>query len=168
MGVTIHFEGQLKNEVAYQQLLEEVSSIAKAEGWSSEAIESRVTTLSRVRDEQDWDYVGPVKGIVISIAEDCDPVRLEFDRDLYVQEFAKTQFAGVEAHLKVLELLKALRPFFHDLKVDEGEYWETGNLRGLTEHMNRAQKAIEAELEKYSHGRMKVKTPSGRIMDLVT
>jgi hypothetical protein len=56
MGVTIHFEGQLKNEVAYQQLLEEVSSIAKAEGWSSEAIESRVTTLSRVRDEQDWDY----------------------------------------------------------------------------------------------------------------
>ena len=53
MGVTIHFEGQLKNEAAYQELLEEVSSIAKAEGWSSEAIESRVTTLSRVRDEQD-------------------------------------------------------------------------------------------------------------------
>jgi hypothetical protein len=169
MGVTIHFEGQLKNEVAYQQLLEEVSSIAKAEGWSSEVIESRVTTLSRVRDEQDWDYVGPVKGIVISIAEDCDPVRLEFGRDLYVQEFAKTQFAGVQAHLKVLELLKALRAFFRDLKVeDEGEYWETGNLRGLTEHMNRAQKAIEGELEKYPHGQMKVKTPSGRIMDLVT
>jgi len=54
MGVTIHFEGQLKNVAAYQELLEEVSSIAKAEGWSSEAIESRVTTLSRVRDEQDW------------------------------------------------------------------------------------------------------------------
>ena len=56
MGVTIHFEGQLRNEAAYQQLLEEVSSIAKAEGWASEAIESRVTTLSRVRDEQDRDY----------------------------------------------------------------------------------------------------------------
>ena len=169
MGVTIHFEGQLKNEAAYQQLLEEVSSIAKAEGWSSEAIESRVTTLLRVRDEQDWNYVGPVKGIVISIAEDCDPVQLEFDRDLYVQEFTKTQFAGVQTHLKLLELLKALKPFFHDLKVeDEGEYWETGNLQGLTEHMNRAQKAIEAELEKYPNGQMKVKTPSGRIMDLVT
>jgi len=73
MGVTIHFEGQLKNEAAYQLLVEAVSSIAKAEGWSSEAIESSVTTLSRVRDEQDWDYVGPVKGIVISIAEYLRP-----------------------------------------------------------------------------------------------
>jgi len=169
MGVTIHFEGRLKNEAAYQQLLEDVSSITKAEGWSSEAIESRIATLSRVCDEQDWDYVGPVKGAVISIAEDCDPVRLEFDRDLYLQEFTKTQFAGVQTHLKVLELLKALRPYFRDLRVeDEGEYWETGNLQGLTEHMNRAQKAIEAELEKYPNGQMKVKTPSGRIMDLIT
>ena len=169
MGVTIHFEGQLKNEAAYQELLEEVSSIAKAEGWSTEASESEVKTLSRVRDEQDWDYVGPVKGIVISIAEDCDPVRLEFDSDLYVQEFTKTQFAGPQVHLKVLELLKALRPFFRDLRVeDEGEYWETGNMQGLIEHLNRGQKAIEAELAKYPDGQMKVKTPSGRIMDLVT
>lgn len=169
MGVTIHFEGQLKNDAAYQELLEEASSIAKVEGWSSEAIESEVKTLSRVRDEQDWDYVGPVKGIVISIAEDCDPVRLEFDSDLYVQDFTKTQFAGPQVHLKILELLKALRPFFHDLRVeDEGEYWETGNLQGLIEHLNRAQKAIEAELAKYPDGQMKVKTPSGRIMDLVT
>jgi hypothetical protein len=82
MGVTVHFEEQLTNEAAYQDLLKTVSSIAKAEGWSSEAIESGVTTLSRVRDERDWDYVGPVKGIAISIAEDCDPVRREFDRDL--------------------------------------------------------------------------------------
>jgi len=68
-----------------------------------------------------------------------------------------------------LDLLKALKPFFRDLKVeDEGEYWETGNLQCLTEHMNRAQKAIEAELEKYPNGQMKVKTPSGRIMDLIT
>ena len=107
--------------------------------------------------------------MVISIAEDCDPVRLEFDSDLYVQEFTKTQFAGPQVHLKVLELLKALRPFFRDLRVeDEGEYWETGNLQGLIEHLNRAQKAIEAELAKYPDGQMKVKTPSGRIMDLVT
>jgi hypothetical protein len=169
MGVTIHFDGHLKDEAAYYQLLDAVISIAKANSWSTEAIESKVTTLSRVRDEQDWDYVGPVRGIVISIAEDCDPVRLEFDRDLYVQEFIKTQFAGSQVHLKVLELLKALKPFFRDLKVeDEGEYWETGNLQHLTEHMNRAQKAIEAELEKYPNGQMKVKTPSGRILDLIT
>jgi hypothetical protein len=169
VGVTIHFEGQLKDEAAYQGLLEVVCSIASVEAWLTEAIESKATTLSRVRDERDWDYVGPVKGIVIFVAKDCDPVRLEFDSDLYVQEFTKTQFAGVQVHLKVLELLKALRPFFRDLTVeDEGEYWETGNLQALSDHMNRAQNAIEAELEKYPHGQMKVKSPSGRIMDLVT
>ena len=46
-----------------------------------------MATLTRVRDEQDWDYVGPVKGVVISTDEDCDHVRLEFDSDLYAQEF---------------------------------------------------------------------------------
>jgi len=54
MGVTIHFEGQLKNEAAYQQLLETVSSIVRVERWSSEAIDSEAATLSRVRDEQNW------------------------------------------------------------------------------------------------------------------
>jgi hypothetical protein len=169
MGVTIHFEGQLENEAAYQRLVEQVSSIVKAEGWLSEEIESKVTTLLRVRDEHDWDYTGPVKGIAVYLHEDCDPVRLEFDENLYVQEYTKTQFAGVQVHLKVVELLKALSPHFRDLRVeDEGEYWETGNLQALTDHMNRSQKAIEAELDQYPNGQMKIKTPSGRIVDLIT
>jgi hypothetical protein len=169
MGITIHFEGQLKDASAYQHLVELISSVANAEGWQVERIASSETTLTRIRDGQEWDYVGPAKGILVSIAEDCDPVRFEFDNTLYVQEFTKTQFAGVRVHLKVLELLRIVRPFFHDLRVeDEGEYWETGILQALTEHMNRAQKAIEAELQKYPNGRVGVKTPSGRIMDLVT
>jgi hypothetical protein len=65
MGVTIHFEGQL------------ASSIADAEGWQIETIASGDVTLPRVRDEKDWNYTGPVKGIVIYVHEDCDPVRLE-------------------------------------------------------------------------------------------
>ena len=81
MGVTIHFEGQLKNEAAYQDLVGLASSIAGAEGWPTEPIASGEVTLSRVRDEKDWDYTGPVKGIVIYLHEDCDPLRLEFDRD---------------------------------------------------------------------------------------
>lgn len=169
MGVTIPFEGQLLDESAYEKLTEFVSSTATTAGWQTEPIEPKEVTLLRVRDEQDWDYSGPVKGIAVYLHEDCDPVRLEFDKNLYVQEFTKTQFAGAQVHLKVLELLKALRPFFRDLRVeDEGEYWEIGNLQGLIEHMNWAQKAIEAELEKYPDGQMKVKTPSGRIVDLIT
>src|SRR5882762_7872263 len=122
MGVTIHYEGQLTSEAAYQDLVGLVSSIAGAEGWPSESIASDEVIVARVRDEKDCDYKGPVKGIVVYLHEDCDPVRLEFDRDLYLQEFTKTQFAGVQIHIDVLKLLKAIQPFFRDLRVeDEGE-----------------------------------------------
>jgi len=169
MGITIHYKGQLSSEAAYQDLVGLVSSIAEAEGWLTEPIASGEVTLHGVRDEQDRDYIGPVKGIVVYLHEDCDPVRLEFDRDLYLQEFTKTQFAGVQVHLDVVKLLKAIQPFFHNLDVeDEGEWWETGDTQILTEHLARAQKAIETELRKDPSARMKVKTPTGRIMDLIT
>ena len=169
MGVTIHFEGQLNNEAAYQELIGVASTIANAEGWPIEPIGSGEVTLSRVRDEKEWDYTGPVKGIVIYLHEDCDPVRLEFDSDLYVQEFIKTQFAGVEMHIKALKLLKAIEPFFRTLNVeDEGEWWETRDTTSLAGHFARVQDVIDAELRKTSSTRVKVKTPSGRIMDFLT
>ena len=169
MGVTIHYEGQLTSEAAYENLVGLVSSIAKAEGWPIESIASSEATLRRGRDEQDWDYTGPTKGIVLYLHTDCEPVRLEFDRDLYVQEFTKTQFAGIEVHIRALRLLKTIRPFFHELKVeDEGEWWETEDTENLTKHFLIAQQGIEAELRKTSSGQLKVKTPSGRIIDVIT
>lgn len=96
-------------------------------------------------------------------------MHLEFDRDLYLQEFTKTQFAGVQIHLGVLKLLKAIQPLFRNLKVeDEGEWWETKDTQILTEHFSRSQRAIEAELRKTPSAQMKVKDPSGRIMDLIS
>ena len=169
MGVTIHFEGELHSEAAYEDLIAVVTSIAKIQSWPTEAIESSGTTLLRVRDEQDWDYTGPVKGIEVHLHNDCDPVRLEFDHELYLQKFTKTQFAGVECHLKVVDLLKTIRPFFRELKVeDEGEFWETGNRAILAEHMDRTRKVIEDEVRKNPSAQVKVKTPSGKIIDLMT
>ena len=168
MGVTIHFEGRLRSEAVYQDVVGLASSIAGTKGWATQAIASDEVTLLRVRDEKDWEYTGPVKGIVLYIHENCDPLRLEFDRDLYVQEFIKTQFAGVEIHIDVLKLLKAIEPFFRKLTVDdEGEWWESEDTSILTEHFSRSQRAIEAELRKTTSAQMKVKTPDGRIMDLL-
>jgi hypothetical protein len=169
MGVTIHFEGQLKGEAAYQDLISTVSSFAKAENWPTQMIESAEVTLLRVRDEQDWDYIGPVKGIELYAHEDCDPVRLEFDRELYIQEFTKTQFAGVECHLKVIDLLKAIEPYFVELRVeDEGEFWEIADRDVLVQHLDWSRRAIEEELRKNPSARMKVKEPDGKIIDLIT
>ena len=169
MGVTIHFEGQLTGEEAYVDLIALVSSIAKAEAWKIDPIENSEVTLLRVRSEENWDYVGPVKGITVYLHDDCDPVRFEFDKDLYVQEFTKTQFAGVDVHLKVMELLRATEPFFKELKVeDEAEFWETTDVEILKCHFDRVQNVIEDELKKNPRARFKVKDPRGRIIDLIT
>ena len=169
MGVTIHFEGQLLDEEAYQKLMGFVSSTARAEGWQTEPIESREVTLLRVRNDQDWDYTGPVKGIALYLHEDCDPVRLEFDADLYLQEFTKTQFAGVDWHLKVIGLLKAIRPYFRELMVnDEGEFWDTGDRAILQDHFDTSREMIKKAFDENPGASMKVKAPDGKIIDLMT
>ena len=169
MGVTIHFEGKLIDEEAYKELMGFVSSTAKLEGWQTEAIESKEVTLLRVRDEQDCDYTGPVKGIALHLHEDCDPVRLEFDADLYLQEFTKTQFAGVDWHLKVIGLLNAIRPYFRELRVDdEGEFWDTGDRAILEDHFQTSREMIEKAFSENPGARMKVKEPDGKIIDLIT
>jgi hypothetical protein len=67
-----------------------------------------------------------------------------------------------------LELLMAITPYFRSLRVeDEGEYWETGDIRLLSEHFSRTQKVIDEELQKDPSARMKVKTQSGRIIDIL-
>jgi len=139
------------------------------QGWLTEPIESEQTSLLRVRNkEEEWNYVGPVSGIVLYPSEDYDPVRLEFDSDLYVQEFTKTQFAGPEIHLKVVALLRVLKPFFRQLEVEDGgEYWETGNVQTLTTHMKAVENVIDAELDKNPSARAKVKRADGRIIDLI-
>jgi len=168
LGVTIHFEGQLFNEAAFSALLETTSTFARQNGWPTEPLKSKNAKLLRVRDEVDWDYCGPVKGIRIFPHDDCDPIRLEFDSDLYIQDYTKTQFAGATIHLKVLELLALIQPFFSTFSVkDEGEYWETRNLTVLVEHMNSTQQVIEDMLREDPSAAMKVKTPEGRIIDLI-
>jgi hypothetical protein len=168
MGVTIHFEGQLTNQAAFQNLVGLVSLLANHHGWQTEPIASDEVTLLRVRDEKEWDYTGPVKGITVYLHPDCDPVRFEFDRDLYMQEYTKTQFAGVECHLKVIYLLRTVQPLFRELKVDdEGEFWETGDLAILQDHLETVEKMINEMLKENPAARTKVKEPDGRIIDLI-
>jgi len=72
---------------------------------------------------------GRVRGIVLYPHENSEPLRLEFDRDLIVQEFIKTQFAPAEIHVKIVGFPKEITPHFEALAVeDEGEYWDTEGL----------------------------------------
>lgn len=169
MGVTIHFEGRLRDADGYRGLLGVVRSIASEKTWLTEEFSIAQAKLVRVLDEKDCDYVGPTKGIVVYVDEWCEPVRLEFDKDFYIQEYVKTQFAGTAVHVEVVSLLRAIEPFFADLHVtDEGEYWESGDRPRLKRHITTINELIRDELKKNPHAEHAVRLPSGRIIDLCT
>ena len=52
MGVTVHFEGRLRGEKAYADLLRSVEETAEAKTWLTERFENGEVTLLRVREER--------------------------------------------------------------------------------------------------------------------
>ncbi len=132
MGVTIHFEGRLKAAGDYDLVIEK--GIALAKKLNSQVIQLDCPTkeLHRVIGEKVFEYRGAVKGIQIQPHEFSDPLVLEFDSENFIQEFCKTQFAGIDIHIEIVSFLKSIQPHFETLKVtDEGKLWETNDIEDL-------------------------------------
>jgi hypothetical protein len=169
MGVTIHFEGTVRDEGAYEQVVHTARTFAEQNGWRWQTINASATTLRRVRNEGEYVYSGATRGIILYPHEDSEPLRLEFDRDLFVQDFIKTQFAPIGIHIKVVRLLKAIAPQFTSLIVDdEGEFWDGESVDQLARNLQACFRAIEKELLTDPNLRGAVHLPSGRIADIVS
>ncbi len=137
MGVTIHFEGQLKSDNDFESVMTKAKNFALKNDIPYEFFPESFKKLSRVKDEQNWDYEGPAKGIRIQPGQNCDPLWLEFDKNNYIQEFCKTQFAGIDTHIQIISFLKEIQSNFIELQVtDEGEYWDTENKALLENHFD--------------------------------
>ncbi len=97
-----------------------------------------------------------------------DPLNLEFDKDYIIQEYCKTQFSGIETHIKVVEVLRLIEPYFDWLDVnDEGEYWETNN-SGITQnHIDKCFEMIEKEKQEKKNLSGPYRIDDGRIVDLM-
>lgn len=168
MGVTIHFEGKLKTSGDFDTVMHIAQRFAELNGMAYSFFQESDKILLRVKNEEDWDYQGPTKGINIQLHESADPLRLEFDSAYYIQEYCKTQFASIEIHEKIIGLLREIKSFFIELIVnDEGELWETDDLEILKEHFDNVFAAIEnLKLENASlDGPYKME--DGRIIDLM-
>ncbi len=168
MGVTIHFEGRLRSAEDLDVVIDIAREFAESKNWLSDPIDDPKATLQRVRDEEDWDYEGPVKGVALQPDLNSEPLRLEFDRDFFIQEYTKTQFAPIECHKDIVLLLKKIEPLFENLIVsDEGEYYETEDEVILRNHLDKCSAMLDeylADPEKY-YG--PVRLQSGRIADLM-
>ena len=168
MGVTIHFDGKLLGSSEYDALLRQVRDFASSQKWPTEDIYEAQRSLERVRNEQDLDYIGLTKGIIVYPHDKAEPLRFEFDDNLYIQEYCKTQFAGPSVHVAIVELMRLLQPLFETLSVeDEGEYWDTSDTSLLSHHMNRVDVAIAQLVAEKPSRQVAVRLPSGRIADLI-
>jgi hypothetical protein len=169
MGVTIHFEGRIKHPKAYPLLLDALQEYAAVHNWPLNQILEKQRTLKRVCDEKDWDYSGITFGLELQPSENSDPLRFEFDKNYFVQEFIKTQFAGPDLHVKIIELFRLIQPYFDKLNIcDEGEFWETSDASRLTEHIENCDKALQEMLAKNPKARGPVRLADGRIVDFMS
>jgi hypothetical protein len=166
MGVTVHYSGKLADPKQVKAVCKELTAIALKMNWDSFASldeDSDFTEFTVVGPE----YETPkddlaLTGIELEPHPDCETFILYFDQsgklchpmimslisEGYLKPedmggFVKTQYAGAETHFWIVGLLKYLQ-IFHlpDLQVvDEGYYWETGDVEMLEERMG----AIDAK-----------------------
>lgn len=133
MGLSIHYTGRIKHPDLTDSLVEEVSEICQELDWKNQIIRS---------DEIYGITFGP---------EACEPIFLTFDpegrllspvnlmvKDIYEDDktgnlifiaSTKTQYAGPEAHIAIIKLLKYIsKKYLKEFSVtDESYYWETGD-----------------------------------------
>lgn len=168
MGVTIHFEGHVRDQESVRELVKRACALGQAFGWPSSLVDEPHTTITRVIDEEDVPYTGPTQGVELWPHDDCDPIRLELGSDLFVQDYVKTQFAGAETHVRVIELLREIQPCFTDLEVfDEAEFWDTQDHDLLRQHIADTNAAIDDYVRDRPNAQVKVRLPSGKIADIV-
>jgi hypothetical protein len=167
VGVTVHFEGRTADARCRDAAIAVARQYAIDNGWPYEEIAEAHAVLKRVIDEQPVDYLGPTVGVQLRPHEAAEPLRLEFDADNFCQDYCKTQFAPVQTHIQVTELLRLLQPQFSVLTiVDEGEYFETRDLEKLQSHLDNCFKAMERLVAEKPSRSGPVRLPSGRIIDL--
>ena len=111
-----------------------------------------------------------IRGLIIDVHPDCERVHLLFNRQgllrsydpqapgYYTEQeyfFVKTQFAPIEVHIAICELLHFVKDgYMPGLKVtDEGQYWETGDREKLAVHLgflsDKRREWMETKLEEF-------------------
>ena len=173
-GITLHFEGTAANAGAVARVVDTVAAQAERRGWryqrvgGGEVATLDATTLRLLQAAQGAEDLDDLRGIVVYPHEMSEPLYLVFGSKLRTKNFVKTQFAGADVHIALIELLEAVKPLFADLEVDdEGEYWSTHDRARLDQRLAAAASAMGALHAKMPDARGPVKRPDGRIVDLV-
>lgn len=167
-GITIHYEGKLASTNALTNVLDAATNFATQHGWKWVAVQTNRVEMTRFFHEKEQKYIGPLTGVVLFPHEMCEPLHIEFGSDLVMQDFVKTQFAGVEVHIAVVEFLRRVKPLCQELNVfDDSEYWETNDRPMLESHINTVNKLVTQMKKEKPSSRGPLKLKDGRIVDII-
>lgn len=147
MGLSIHYNGQLKSPSLIPTITAEVEDICQSMDWEYQLFENTAAVSSDVLKNEPRHENGEIllKGIAFT-PEGSEPIWLHFtttgrltsivnfmildglsEEDLVYWVSTKTQYAGIDAHIAICSLLKYLKQKYFktfDLE-DEGYYWMT-------------------------------------------
>ncbi len=145
MGLSIHYSGSITDVALIQPLTEEVQDVCTSLNWNYHLFD----------DEH-------FKGICFS-PEECEPLFLTFTPEgilaspvlwqLKIEPITtiatKTQFAGIEAHIAVIKLLKHVQAkYLASFELfDEGGYWESDDEGVLKKQFDRYNFLLDAVCE---------------------
>ncbi len=155
MGLSFHYTGSLKKNASITDLIDEVKDISEILNWKYHILDTDFPEVELTDGKVDGNLYGicfspencePVFLTFLSNRRLCSPVSLrdfeqpvsEVPEDAYLV-FTKTQYAGPEAHMAVIHVLKHIsKKYLEELNViDEGQYWETGDEQLLRDTFKR-------------------------------
>ena len=167
MGVTVHYEGCLRSPLLVEELINTATRYADSHRWPIRRIDGDATDLLRIIDEKEYYYSGPVCGVELRPHADAEPLKFEFDDEMFLQNFCKTQFAGAEIHIAVIQLLDQIGPYFVELRVeDEGGYWSSRDEARLRQHLDTVNRMLTEIKDRDPDAEGPIYTESGRIIDV--
>lgn len=157
MGVCIYYNGKIKSMDLIEVLCDEVEDIAKVNQWKYDHINintkegSKLPSVKGIRmtppDCETVSFVFNEEGRLVSLAWlSISDTNNEDVGDYIYFNFFKTQFAGVELHIQLVNMLKFLsQKYFDEWEcTDDAKYYETGDIKELERQMGVINRGIAA------------------------
>lgn len=168
MGVTLHYRGRLKPKESARNLYILAKLEADSRKWKISPFTEGEGKLEFRRNPAVKLYEGPMSSFTITPHDNCEPFHLALTREGYFEDRCKTQFAPLEVHVGLVEILDALKTRLADLIVeDEGQYFEGRSKERLEQKVFECFEEILKTKEEDPSYYGPVKDDQGRITDLV-
>ncbi len=151
MGLSIHYSAYISEKQMLDPLIEEVADICQTLNWPTHTFDNKdIKGISFSPKGSEPVFLTfnaegrTLSPVNIMVSDIYDGVRI--DKDLIFTTSTKTQFAGIDAHIAIIKLLKYVSSkYLKNFSLsDEGNYWETNDEKVLIKQFARYEAALDS------------------------